>query len=328
MKYGEVPGVAKPISRIVQGCIMLKDGDGLEKSFEILDMAVEAGINAFDHSHCYGGGTCNRVFGKWLAARGNSDDLVILAKGCHPGHANGQRIDRVNPDDMSREIMEDLEMFGVESVDLWMFHRDNPAQPVGPLIDRLNEHIEKGHIKAFGGSNWSYKRIAEANDYAKRNGLVGFTMTSPNFSLAEQLESPWGDDCLTISGPEHAADRQWYTDNNLAVFTWSSLARGFLSGRITRDNVEQVRSQYEEHTFRCYECEANWQRIDRAKELGEAKGMTIAQIALAFVLNQPFNAFSLVGMYNREEFAASTQAVECVLTPQEIDYLDLRRDSL
>lgn len=148
--------------------------------------------------------------------------------------------------------------------------------------------------------------------------------SSPNFSLAAQIDSPWGSDCLTISGPENTDAREWYAHHAIAVFPWSSLARGFLSGRLTRANFESVKDQFEEHTIRCYVCDENWERLERAATLAQEKGLTVAQVALAYVLNQPMTTFALVGAYSQEELRANVQAAQCRLSREECAWLDLR----
>jgi aryl-alcohol dehydrogenase-like predicted oxidoreductase len=323
MTFGDIPGIDKPVSRIGQGCMMLKSGEGQAESNRILDAAWASGIRLFDHSHIYGGGDCERAFGVWLAERGVRDELVILDKGCHP--MKGEK--RVTPEHVRGDLAGSLERLGVDHVDLWLFHRDDPEQPVGPLVETLNELKAAGKMRAFGGSNWTHERIAEVNEYAYAHGLTGFVASSPNFSLAEQVDSPWGPDCITISGPANEAARRWYAENGIAVFSWSSLARGFLTGRIRRDNFEEVRDQFEEHTIRCYVTDDNWKRLDRAAELAADRGLSIPQIALAFVLHQPMNIFALVGSYTREETEANLAALAARLTPEEIDWLDLRRDA-
>lgn len=320
MKYGTVPGVKNEVSRLAQGCMMLADGDKLEWSFSLLDAALEAGINTFDHSTVYGGGVCERVFGKWMADRGNRDRVVILSKGCHH---NADR-KKVTPFDIETDIHDALARFKTDHLDIWMFHRDDPRQPVGPLIEVLNRYIKNGVIGCFGGSNWSIGRIQEANAYARDRGLVGFTCSSPNFSLAEQVDSPWGPDCLTISGPDHAKDRAWYAETKMPVFTWSSLARGFFSGRIFKENFEEVKGNFEEHMIRCYVTEENWERLDRARIMGARKGLSVPQVALSFVLSQDLNSFALVGAYSREEIQSNIAALESPLTAEECRHLDLR----
>lgn len=319
MQYTTIPGITKPISRLGQGCMMLKDGDGLAASFAMLDAVFGQGVTCYDHSHVYGGGACERAFGKWLTARGNRDRVVILDKGCHH---NGDR-KRVTPFDIAHDIADSLARLKVPSIDLWCFHRDDPSQPVGPLIDELNRQRDAGRINAFGASNWTTARLAEAQAFAQAHGLTGFVCTSPNFSLAEQVAEPWPD-CLTISGPDHAADRAWLRETGLTAFTWSSLARGFLSGRITRANAEVMRSQVEEHVFRCYATEANFTRLDRLHELAGKKRCTVAQLALAFVLRQDFSTVALVAAYDEAEAIANAAALDIPLTAQEAAWLDLR----
>ena len=323
MTFGSVKGLSKPVSRIGQGCMMLKDGDGQERSNEILDAVWKAGVRLFDHSQSYGGGACERAFGVWMAERGCRDELVILAKGCHP--VKGET--RVAPHYIREHLAQTLDRLGVPSVDLWLFHRDDPEQPVGPLVETLNELVAAGKIGAFGGSNWTHRRIEEANEYAYSHSLIPVAASSPNYSLAEQVDSPWGPDCITISGPENREAREWYRKSGLAVFAWSSLARGFLSGRMTRANFESVKDQFEEHTIRCYVTDDNWKRLERAEELGRERGLTIPQIALAFVLHQPMNVFALIGAYSAEEALANAAALDAKLTPAEVDWLDLRRET-
>ena len=326
MQYGRVKGLDKDISRLVQGNMMTSDRDEavLKESFAIFDGAVATGINCFDNGHVYGGGACDRAFGKWIEARGNRDDIVILSKGAH----HNQDRKRVTPFDIKADIADSMARMRVDHLDVWMFHRDNPAVPVGPLVEAVNEEIAAGRIGVWGGSNWTPERIAEANEYADKHNLIPMVCSSPNFSLADQLESPWGDDCITISGPKHEADRKWYADNNMPVFSWSSLARGFLTGRLTRENFEQEKGNFEEHTIRCYVCEENWQRLERCEEIGKQKGLSIPQIALAFVLTQDFPTFALVGARNAEEANSNLEALNCELSAEEIAYLDLKAASV
>ena len=323
MKYGNVTGVKKQVSRIVQGCMMIRDGDRQEWSNGLLDDAFAAGINTFDHAHGYGGGACERAIGNWMKTRGNREEVVILDKGCHPH--NGEK--RVRPDIIESDIADSLERLDVEYIDLWLFHRDDPELPVGPLMDMLNKMADAGKIHAFGGSNWKRERIEEANEYAEKHSLIPFSASSPNFSLAEQIDSPWGPDCVTVSGPTHEQDRSWYGETGLPVFSWSSLARGFLSGRLSRTNLDQTKGELEDHTVRCYVCEDNLRRLDRLEELAREKGLSVPQLALAYVLNYPMNIFPLVGAHSGEEINANLKALETKLTQEEMAWLDLKQES-
>ena len=199
MEYSNVTGIEKKISRLVQGCIMLTR-QKKEEGFALLDAARAAGITAYDTGHIYGGGDCDRMLGLWMEERGNREEAVIIGKGAH---LNQDR-NRVTPYDIASDMADTLVRLRSNYVDLYLLHRDDPSVPVGPIIDALNEHHAAGRIHAFGGSNWTPERIAEANEYADKKGLVPFAVSSPNFSLAEQVEEPWTD-CLSISGASQEA---------------------------------------------------------------------------------------------------------------------------
>ncbi|MGN6561816.1 MAG: aldo/keto reductase, partial [Thermomicrobiales bacterium] len=159
MKYGHVTGIDKPVSRLVQGTVMLFENE-LAKSFQLLDEVYSHGCRAFDTAHSYGGGEKERVLGAWLRERGVRDEIVILGKGAHP---EAGRDRRVTPEDIAADLAESLQRLGVDYIDLYVLHRDDPALPVGPIVEALNEHHRAGKIKAFGGSNWSYERVRAAN---------------------------------------------------------------------------------------------------------------------------------------------------------------------
>ena len=321
MQFGSIPGVTKPISRLVQGTATdFKDSDP-DAAFALLDMAMAHGINTFDTAHVYGENK-SRVFGQWLAARGNREQVVVLAKGSHHGDRP-----RVTPEDLTSDLHDCLRWMNVDSVDLYVLHRDDPAYPVDPIVERLNELQHTGKIGAFGGSNWTHTRIAEANEYAKAHGLTPFAVSSPNFSLAEQVEEPWTN-CVSISGPQAEEARVWYAGSDVALMTWSSLAGGFFSDRFHRDNLDTFAADdyFAQLCVKCYCYEQNFQRLDRARELAAAKGITVPQIALAFVTGQPTDIYALISCANDAMFSANAAALDLKLTPQERDYLDLKAD--
>jgi aryl-alcohol dehydrogenase-like predicted oxidoreductase len=318
MEYGRIPGVEKPISRLVQGTVMVSSKE-LERSFALLDAVYELGCTTFDTAHGYGRGDCERTVGRWVRERGLRDRVVILGKGAHP--YDGRQ--RVTPEDITSDINESLERFGFDFIDLYLLHRDNPSVPVGPIVEVLNKQHKAGTIGAFGGSNWSTARLAEANAYAAVHGLTPFVASSPNFSLAEQVTPPW-EGCISISGPKGQAERDWYAANHMPLFPWSSLAGGFFSGRFRRDNLAGFTSGLDKLCVETYCVEDNFQRLDRVEQLAREKGMTIPQIATAYVLSYPLDIYALVGCATGEEFGANVEASAVRLTPEEMAWLDLR----
>jgi len=307
MKYGEIAGVDKPVSRLIQGTTVL--GGEPETHFELLDAIFEAGCTAFDTAHVYGGGRSERALGRWIAARDVREKVVIVDKGCH--HSRERK--RVTPEDIAADLADNLDRLETDYVDLWLFHRDDPDVPVGPLVDALNEHLAAGRIRAFGGSNWTHERIAEANAYAEARGLTGFAASSPNLSLAVPREMPW-EGCLSISGPDAADARAWYERTQMPLLSWSSLAGGFLTGRYRRDNLDGLTGGADDLIKRCYCTEANFRRLEQAERVAADLGVGVVQVALAWLFSRPLNAFALTACVSGEEFRANLAALDLDLS--------------
>ena len=322
MHYGNVGGVEKPVSRLVLGTMIINTRE-LEKSFDLMDAAFELGCTALDTGHVYGGGNSERAIGQWINERGIRDRIVIIDKGAHH---NADR-KRVTPFDIASDLHDSLARLKSDYIDIYLLHRDDPSVPVGPIVECLNEHLQAGRIRAMGGSNWTHQRIQEANEYADAHGLVPFAASSPNFGLAEQVENPWGEGCVSLSGPDEAEARKWYEETQTPVFAYSSLGRGFFSGRISRENFEAQRDSIDAACLRAYCHEQNFQRLDSVQIMAKEKGMTVPQIAMAYIMNQPLNVFALVGAASGDEFKANVEACELKLSPEETAWLDLRSDS-
>lgn len=316
MKYGSIPGLDKPVSRLVQGTLALNPADQ-DAGFSLLDAVFDMGCTCFDTAHVYGAER-EKGLGFWIKDRGIREQVVILAKGAHHNDVRN----RVTPFDIAADLHDTLARLQTDYVDLYVLHRDDPSVQVGPIVESLNEWVRAGKVRAFGGSNWTHERIEHANDYAESHSLAGFAVSSPNFSLADQLKSPWPG-CTTISGPANTAARDWYSHNQLPVFAWSSLAAGFFSGHIARENVGELADPQHKLAAECYASDENFQRLDRAKELAPFKGCTAAQIALAWLMHQPLNLFALVGCRTRDEFKQNVNALDLPLSPQELSHLNL-----
>ena len=318
MLFSKIPGIDKPVSRLVQGTMWMKSSE-LDSAFAALDAFLAAGGNCFDTAHIYGLGDNERTVGQWIHSRGVRDEIVILGKGAH--HSPDRK--RVTPFDIQSDIHDSLARFKIDHIDLYLLHRDDPAQPVGPIVETLHAAREAGQIHAYGGSNWSVERLREANEYAAAHGLTPFVVSSPQFSLAVQQVSPWID-CESLSGPEGEPARAWCRQNGVTLFVWSSLAGGFFSGRFRRDNLDTLTQPYDQLAVKVYCFEENFRRMDRAQELAESKGVTVPHIALAYVYNQPEGIHALSGARTPDEVRVNVEATEIELTAEEIAYLELR----
>ena len=309
-----MPNSGKTVSRFFLGT----DAIGLknyEQSAKRLDAALRLGINAMDSAYVYVGGDSERALGKWMKERDNRDQVYIATKGAHPD-ANGPK---VNPKAITADLMESLSRLQTTYVDAYLLHRDDPTVPVGPIVEVLNEHLAAGRIHAFGGSNWTHERVREANDYARAHKLTPFTLTSPYFGLCLQVDNPWGPGCVSIAGEEGREARAYYAELRRPALPYSSLGRGMLSGRVTRDNYKEL---LDHAALTAYAHEVNFQRLDRARQMAGEKGITVPQLGLAYSLSQPILVCPLVGANNEEELRQTVEAGQIRLTEQECAWLE------
>jgi aryl-alcohol dehydrogenase-like predicted oxidoreductase len=273
----------------------------------MFDDFIERGGNAFDTAHIYDfdGGHCEQIFGDWMRSRGLRDEITLISKGAHTPNCT--------PDGMRQEFAESLERLQTNAADIYILHRDNLQVPVGEFVDVLNQHVQAGKFKIFGGSNWSLERVAEANAYASKNGLQGFSVVSNQLSLARMISPIWGG---CVSAGETSA-RASLKAQGLALFAWSSQARGFFTDRAAPDRLE------DEELVRCWYSPENFERRQRAIALAKEKNVSPINIALAWVLGQDFPCFSLIGPRSIRETASSMNAIDLVLSPAEMAWLDL-----
>ena len=321
VSFGRVTGIDKPISRLVQGTMGFRE-NASDAAFAVLDEAFGLGCTALDTAHVYGGGESERLVGQWIHDRGVRDQVVIIGKGCEP---NADR-PRVTPFDVTADLHDSLARLRTDHIDLYLLHVDDPVKPVGPLVGVLNDHLRAGLISAYGVSNWTHERIAEANAYAAANGLRPIAASSVHLSLAEQVRPPWPGN-LSVGGEAGHAAREWYVRERLPLFAWSSLAGGFFSGRFTRTNWRTFDEYFAKISAETYCSEDNFQRLDRAAELGSRSGLTATQVALAWVLAQPVEIFALVGSSTPEEVRSNMHALDVRLSDSEVAWLSTGRDA-
>ena len=300
MKYGKITGLDKPVSKLIMGCDNQKT---FAHGAAMWDDWFERGGNAFDTSWVYGGGIMEKLLGGWAKSRDIREEVVVTVKGAHTP--------RCTPDLLVQDFMESLDRLQFEYADIYIMHRDNLDIPVGEFVDVLNELIGKGLIRgALGGSNWSIRRFEEVNEYASNNGKVGFAIMNNNLSLARMVKPVWNG-CVHLSDVD---SRSWLEKTKTTNFSWSSQARGYFL-------PESERLKLGQDNFECWDAEDNRARRARAEELARKKGCSPINIAAAYVINQPFPSFALVGPRVIHETATTMPAFDVELSVEEINWL-------
>jgi aryl-alcohol dehydrogenase-like predicted oxidoreductase len=303
MQQVSVPGLANSLSQLILGC---DNKDTWEEGAPVWDYWLENGGIAFDTAHIYGGGKHETALGDWMAKRGVGKDVVVVVKGAHTPNCR--------PEAISQQLMISLERLQLDHAPIYIMHRDNEDVPVNEFVDALNQLRSAGKIGIFGGSNWSVERFQAANHCAANNHVQPLSILNNNLSLAVMEKPVWAG-CITSNTPKTLA---FLRGGGAIHFSWSAQARGYFLPKSLRDRLpEDTRPET------CFGSEANAERRKRSEALAKTYGVTANNIATAWVLNQTFPSFALVGSRTKGEIETTLSATKVALSEQELKHLNL-----
>jgi aryl-alcohol dehydrogenase-like predicted oxidoreductase len=298
-----LPSVAMPVSQLILGC---DNKDTWEEGAPVWDRWLSVGGNAFDTAYVYGGGKHEKALGEWIAKRGVAKDVILTAKGAHTPHCT--------PEAIGKQLAESLERLQLDHAPVYIMHRDNPDVPVGEFVDALNALKAKGKIGVFGGSNWTVARFEEARRYAEAKRLQPLTILNNNLSLAVMARAVWPG-CISSNTAETLT---YLRSTGTAHFSWSSQARGYFLPEALRNRLpEDTRPET------CFGSDANAERRRRAETLAAKRNVTPNNVATAWVLNQSFPSFAIVGSRTVDEIDTTLPATSIRLTQEECAWLNL-----
>ncbi|MFH1007960.1 MAG: aldo/keto reductase [Candidatus Latescibacterota bacterium] len=211
-----------------------------------------------------------QVIGLWMEKRAVRDRIVMITKGGLAEGGQGYLPVEEFGKKIEGELTTSLECLRTDYIDLYFLHRDNPLLPVAEIVDALNDQLARGRILAFGGSNWSSSRMDEANEYADQHGLVGFSAISNNLSLAVPT-GPFYTGLVSMD----KAGQSWLEESEIPLFSWSSQARGFFTGRygpLAGETAAPAEDAFTKRMMEIYGTDENFKRLRRAQEMAKRKG--------------------------------------------------------
>jgi aryl-alcohol dehydrogenase-like predicted oxidoreductase len=285
-------------------------------SFRLLDAYCAAGGNFIDTAKVYADwlpgerSTSENTIGAWLRARGCRDQVILSTKGGHPQPPD-MHISRLSPAEIVGDLESSLRRLGTGTIDIYWLHRDDVSRPVGELLETLAAQARAGKIRYYGCSNWKTGRIREAQDYAVRHDLPGFSANQMQWSLAEIVPANMPDQTLA---PMDEAMHQFHRESGLAAIPFTSQAGGLFSkladGRLSLEASGQ------------YASPRNARRLERIRELARQTGLSITQLVLGYLTAQPFVTVPIIGPKSLAQLADSLTAAEVKLTPQQVTFLE------
>ncbi len=316
MKY--TPFFETQLSQIALGCDHYGAAIAEKIALAQLDVFFEQGGNLLDTAHIYGqdkeGGpsSSEQVLGKWLRSNRNRKEMVVATKGCHPYKDDMSR-GRITYKDMMGDIQRSLDQLQSDSVDIWFFHRDDLSMGADEIIDMGNILVDKALVKHLGASNWTTKRIEEANTWAKKHNKSQFVISEIQWSLAHCTPETWGDDTLVCM---NESERAWYEKHNMPVMAFASQAKGLFS-KLIEGNAESLSERARERFL----TETNLAIVPRCKALAEELRVTPAALCMAYLTSQQNPTIAIAGSSKVSQITETLGGSDLTLTPDQVAYL-------
>jgi len=313
MEYTTLGSTGMEVSRICLGCMSFGSSDWREwvleeeESREIIERAIDLGINFFDTANMYSEGESERVLGDVLSDY-DRDSQVVATKGyfqMDDGNPNSGGLSRKA---IEQELQNSLDRLGMETVDLYQLHRWDDETPIEETLRALDDAVRRGDARYVGASSMWARQLADALHESERRNLERFVTMQNHYNLVYREEER---EMLPLCD-----------DEGVGVIPWSPLARGYLTR--PHDEIDATtRGETEEHLYEHPYREGGGPEInERVAELAAEKGVTMAQIALAWLLHKDWVDAPIVGTTSVEHLEDAVEALEISLSSSDMAYLE------
>ncbi len=314
MDYVRLGKTGMKVSRICLGCMTYgtsKWRDWVlneDESRPFFKRALELGINFFDTANIYSLGVSEEVTGRALRDFANRDDIVVATKVFH------QMRDTPNGRGLSRKhIMESIDAsltrLGMDYVDLYQIHRWDYHTPIEETLEALHDVVKAGKARYIGASSMWTWQFVKANYIADLNGWTRFISMQSHYNL--------------IAREDERELIPYCIDEGIGLIPWSPLARGFLAGKRTKDQDDDTaRSKSDDFKHRLYFTSSDFAILDRVEALAQARGVSPAQIALAWMLSKPHIQSPIIGASKMHHLEEAVAVLDIALSEDEITSLE------
>ena len=303
-------GSGLQVSRVVLGCMGFGDPQrgthewalDLDAAKPIVRQALEAGITTFDTANVYSAGASEEIIGKLLGELAKRDEIVIATK-VHGRMGPGPKGAGLSRAAIFTQVDESLRRLGTDYIDLYQIHRYDPATPIEETLCALHDLVRSGKVRYIGASSMWAWQFAQAQYLADLHGWTRFVSMQDHYNL--------------LMREEEREMLPFCADQGVGVLPWSPLARG----RLTRDwTATTKRGQTDEWGAKMYRQAQDSDRkiVEAAVEVASERGVSRAQVALAWVLHQPAVTAPIVGVTKPEHLTDAVAAVELRLSDDEL----------
>jgi aryl-alcohol dehydrogenase-like predicted oxidoreductase len=310
MQYVRLGSSGLKVSRVCVGCMSFGNAEEWmiekEEAKKVVDKAIDLGINFFDTANRYSMGRSEEIVGELL--QGRREDIVLATKVGLPV-GSGVQDKGLSRRHILQQIDLSLKRLRTNHVDLYQIHRWDYETPIEETLSTLSNLVLQGKTRYIGASSMWAWQFSKSMHLSESKGYEKFVSMQNHYNLIYREEER---EMIPLC-----------VDLKVGVITWSPLARGFLTGKYRRDEkIETARLKSDKYLSERYFRPEDFEVVERVTELAKSKGVTNAQIALAWLFSKDFVTAPIVGMSKTEHVEDAVQALELKLSSEEQKYLE------
>jgi aryl-alcohol dehydrogenase-like predicted oxidoreductase len=320
MEYRTLGHSGCSVSTLALGTMTFGAETDEEGSFEQLDAFLDAGGNLIDTADVYADTVTEEIIGRWLAARGPSvREHVVLATKARFPTGDGPNDLGTSRKHLQQALAASLRRLGVETIDLYQTHAWDPYTPLAETLETLDGFVRDGKVRYVGLSNYTGWQVQKAVAITERRGLARPVTLQPQYNLlVRETEYEIVPACV---------------DADLGLLPWSPLGGGWLTGKYRRDQRPTGATRLGEDPDRGMEgydrrasSERTWDVIDAVQRVAEGRGVTMAQVAIAWLVDRPAVTSVILGARTLDQLKGSLAAADLHLSEEEYAILDAASD--
>src|SRR6185312_12162894 len=275
---------------------------------EIVKKSLEAGINFIDTADVYSEGLSETLTGQSLKDLGVKRSDVVLATKCYGRVGAGPNDIGASRGHIMDSVSRSLERLQTDHIDLYQIHATDSVTPVEETMQALNDLVRQGMVRYAGVSNWQAWKIMKAQGIAQHRGWARFETLQAYYSIA-------GRDLEREMVP-------LLHDQKIGLMVWSPLAGGLLSGKFGPGSNGPEGARRAVFDFPPVDKDRAWQCIEAMRAIGDKHGVSVARVALAYILAKPFVTTINVGAKTMEQLDDNLEAAKLSLADEEMKALD------
>jgi len=317
MRYKTFGRTGLFVSEICLGTMTFGGNDGMwrkigslqqDEAERLVGTAIDAGVNLIDTADVYSGGVSEEITGQALRNLKVPREDILVATKAFGETGKGQNARGNSRVHIINAVKASLKRLQLDHIDLYQIHGFDPAVPIEETMEALDMLVRHGHVRHVGVSNWAAWQIMKAQGIAERRGLARFESLQAYYTLA-------GRDLERELVPMLQSEQ-------VGLLVWSPLAGGLLSGKYGRDRQGEQGSRRVDFDFPPVDKERGYDVIDAMRPVAEAHGVSVARIALAWLLHQPVVSSVIIGAKSPEQLADNLAAVDVRLDEQQLAALN------